>query len=59
MIALTLHLLRVAFVPGVYLLGDLVVVKRRFGEEYNALIRRATQAVKFQDSVQIPRGTLR
>jgi len=32
---------------------------RWFGEEYNALIRGATQSVKSQDSVQIHPGTLR
>jgi hypothetical protein len=38
---------------------DIIETARCFGEEYNALIRRATQAAKFQDSVQIHSGTLR
>ena len=38
---------------------DINETARCFGEECNALIRRATEAAKFQDSVQIHPGTLR
>ncbi len=38
---------------------DINETARWFGEECNALIRRATEAARFQDSVEIHPGTLR